>query len=166
MAATTLILYKRGNQYVEDLYKDTVVEKDTEKKATLSKRAHGLVGEMWVHGLCFDTIERMDGYVHLKGGQDYIAGLYWHPGKDCYVINPWFKGKTAEILVHKAGVPSHLKGCIAPGFLEGKKLTLSHWSMEIIWEQCGGKAGVKNKQLEATFHVEGDMKPLKDCTPY
>lgn len=164
MAAKTVIIYKRGNKYVEDRYKETVVDKDTKGKTAVTKTAHGLVGEMWVHGLCFDAIERMDGYVHLKGGRDYIAGLYWHEKKDCYVVNPWFNGKTAEILVHKASVPSHLKGCIAPGFLEGKKLTLSHYSMEIIWEQCGGKAGLKT--VEATFRVEGDMKQSKDCTPY
>jgi hypothetical protein len=164
MAATTVIVYKRGDQYVENSV-DKIDEK-TKKKTTIT--AHGLVGELWVHGLCFDAIERMDDYVCLDGGKEYISGMYWHERLGCYVINPWHEkfvaGGRAEILVHKASVPSHLEGCVAPGFLDGKKLTLSGQSMEVIWEQCGGKSGVK--KVTATLRVEGNMKRWQNCTAY
>jgi hypothetical protein len=171
MTATTVIIYKRGDQYVKNQFKKEEEDKKTKKQITVTKTAHGLVGEMWVHGLCFETIERMDGYVCLDGGKDYSAALFWHNNLDCYVIFPrhtkrTLSGQSAGIFVHKASFPSHLEGCIAPGFFEGKTLTLSRYSMEVIWEQCGGKAGVKNKQIEATFRVEGDMKRLTDCTAY
>jgi hypothetical protein len=160
MAAATVITLKRGDQYVED--------------RESGELAHGLVGELWVHGLCFDAIERMDGYVALDGGQDYPwSSMYWHKRLGCYVVNPWHKkknkaGEHAQILIHKATVPSHLEGCIAPGIFDGSKLTLSREAMEVIWEQCGGKPGFKAEKppLVVTLRVEGSMRPLAQCTPY
>ena len=153
VVVATVITYKRGDRYVEN--------------KSGAEIAHGLVGEMWVHGYCFDAIERMDGYVCLDGGRSYHNSImYWHKRLKCYVVNPWHhklnnQKKKAEILVHRATVPSHLEGCMAPGFLEGQRLTLSTESMAVIWEQCGGKPGMKS--VVVTFRVEGDMKPLSSC---
>jgi hypothetical protein len=157
MTAATVIIYKRSDQYVED-----------------ANKAHGLVGELWVHGLCFESMERMDGYVCLDGGRDYPnSSMYWHEKLGCYVVNPWHFKKTvsgahAQILIHKAGIPSHLEGCIAPGFFEDRKLTMSGYSMDVIWEQCGGKPGVKTVKppVIVTLRVEGNMRRWQDCKPY
>ena len=159
MGAATIILYKRGDRYVQD-----GAGKDI---------AHGLVGELSVHGICFEAMERMDGFVALDGGQDYPnSSMYWHEKLDCYVVNPWhFKkagGEHAQILIHKAGVPSDLKGCIAPGFFKNKILTQSGDTMNTIWEQCGGVPGVKTVKppVIVTLSVEGNMRRLQDCKPY
>jgi hypothetical protein len=159
MGAATVITYKRGDQYVQ-----SGKGKDI---------AHGLVGELWVHGLCFEAMERMDNYVCLDGGRDYPnSSMYWHDKLDCYVVNPWhFKkvgGEHAQILIHKAGIPSDLKGCIAPGFFENRVLTLSGSSLDVIWEQCGGRPGVKTVKppVIVTLRVEGNMRRLEHCKPY
>jgi len=153
MSALTVITYSRGNKYIVEIPKSG------------DKRANGLVGEIRVHGLCFDAIERMDNYINLPGGRDYLASLYWDK-KRGYVINPWFSGKETSrfrnILVHRASKPSHLEGCIAPGFLASKVLKESNLSMEILWEQCGGKSGLKS--VQAFFRIEGDMKKISECT--
>lgn len=157
--AVTVLEYKRGDRYV--------------KSTSGGKTAHGLVGELWVHGLCYDTIERMDGYVALDGGRSYPhSTMYWHKRLRCYVVNPWHhktnkNGVRAEILMHKASRPSHLQGCIGPGILVGTKMTLSTATMAVIWEQCGGTPGEKKMKppLRLTLKIEGDMKRLQDCKP-
>jgi hypothetical protein len=173
MTAATVIVYKRGNQYFKNEYTQKVKDPKSGKLVDTKTTAHGLVGELWVHGLCFDAIERMDGYVCLDGGRDYPnSAMYWHTRLDCYVVNPWHQkknkdGKHAQILIHQASKPSHLEGCIGPGFFEGTSLTLSAATMAVIWEQCGGAPGEKSaKPLVVTLRVEGDMKPRSACTPY
>jgi len=136
----TVLAYTRGSTYI--------------KNVSGGKACYGLVGELQVHGYLFETIERfsLDGldFVHLKAQEYSGAVMYWHStlGR---VLNPWNGlGPNAQynnILVHRGTKPSSFEGCIDPGFLEmrgsAQELTLSKESMEIIWEQCGGKPNAK-----------------------
>ena len=89
---------------------------------------------------------------------------------NCYIVNPWHDrknadGDKAEILVHRAEVPSHLLGCIAPGTLVGSRMTKSTEAMKTIWEQAGGTPG-KDKVV-VTFKVTGNMPASwESCQPY
>ncbi|MCA8906556.1 MAG: hypothetical protein KDA49_01000 [Rhodospirillaceae bacterium] len=153
---TAVIDYTRGSQYVENNSNDGT--------------AHGLVGKLTIRGNTFDTIERMDGYVALDGGRDYPNSvMYWHKRLGCYVVNPWHQkrnkdGDIAEILIHRAEVPSHLKGCIGPGVLSGSRMTKSTEAMATIWKQAGGADGVD--KVVVTLRVNGNMKQLSECTKY
>lgn len=171
--AATVIRYERGDEYVENLYTDVYKDPKTGKQIKTDRTAHGLVGTLWVGGYAFDTLERMDGYVHMKPGDYPMSSMYDEAhtgGTHGIVVNPWL-GKTAEkngqlrnILIHKGTVPSHFEGCIGPGFLEANKLTYSRESMEIIWEQCGGKD--RKKSIVVTLRVEGEMPDFKNCRKY
>ena len=158
MCAATEIRDERGDQYIENVYTAVRKDKKTGKDIKTARTAHGLVGTLWVGGYAFDTIERMDGYVHMK------------PGEHGIVVNPWL-GQTSDdsiqlrnILVHKGSIPSDFEGCIGPGFLEANQLTYSKQSMEIIWEQCGGKD--RAKSIIVTLYVSGEMPDLKSCKKY
>lgn len=151
-----VIDYTRGNTYVEN--------------KSGGKTCHGLVGSLTIHGHSFDTIERMDNYVCLDGGRDYPNSvMYWHDRLNCYVVNPWHKkrnqdGDIAEILIHRAEVPSHLLGCIGPGVLVGGRMTKSTETMKTIWEQAGGTQD--KSKVVVTLRVNGNMKPLDSCKPH
>lgn len=171
MCAATVIRYERGDEYVENIY--THVTKDKNGTAIETKKtAHGLVGTLWVGGYAFDTIERMDGYVHMKPGKYMMSTMYDEAetgGTHGIVVNPWLRkaegnAQMRNILVHKGSVPSHFEGCIGPGFLEANKLTYSKESMEIIWDQCGGKD--RKKSIIVTFSVTGEMPDIKNCKKY
>ncbi len=138
--ATPVVTYERGSHYIKNI--------------SGSKTCYGLVGELGVGGLLFQTLERFQlsglDFVHLKP-QDYTtAVMYWHP-KLGRVINPWNGlGPNAQqnnILIHRGTKPSHFEGCIGPGFLETKgnaqELSLSPESLELVWELCGGAPGDK-----------------------
>lgn len=164
MATTSPVLtYTRGTQYVQNV--------------AGGQTAHGLVGTLQVGGYAFDTIERMDGYVALTGGRDYPNSSMYHHKRLGYVVNPWHdkmvKSKQdpsklvkAEILMHRAEVPSDLLGCIGPGFLEGEKLTYAKESMSLIWQSCGGQADVTTGLIVVTLRVVGSMQKLESCTRY
>ena len=172
MCAATVIRYERGNEYVENVYTHVGKDKDGKEFKT-AKKAHGLVGTLWVGGYAFDTLERMDGYVHMKPGDYAMSSMYDEDqtgGTHGIVVNPWL-GKTSEanaqlrnILVHKGAKPSDFEGCIGPGFLENDRLTYSKQAMEIIWEQCGGRD--RSKSIIVTLRVSGEMPALKDCRKY
>jgi hypothetical protein len=171
--AATVIRYERGDEYVENVYPHVTKDPKSGKEIKTDKTAHGLVGTLWVGGYAFDTLERMDGYVCLKPGEYTMSSMYDEAhtgGTHGIVVNPWL-GKTAEgnkqlrnILIHKGSVPSHFEGCIGPGFLEANQLTYSRESMEIIWEQCGGRD--RKKSIIVTLRVEGEMPALSACRKY
>lgn len=163
MTSSVTVKYVRGSTYVKNEY-------STGQGGTAV--AHGLVGELWVHGLMFDTIERMDGYMHMQGGKTYRnSSMYWFGKYGAYVINPWL-GKAAEatkknILFHPANYPSHLEGCVSLGFLNPQGvLEQSKYSLDVVWEQCGGRPGAKSGQIVMTLAVEGDMRAKSACTPW
>lgn len=162
--ADTVLRYVRGTKYVKNLPKAP--------EGGNAKPAHGLVGELWVGGLCFDTLERMDGYVKMEGDQDYAnSTMYWHSKYKSYVVNPYL-GREAEatkkknILMHPAAVPSHLEGCVGIGFLESGKLTTSRESFTLIWKTVGGGVGNTSQILTVTLRVEGKMPSLATCTAW
>lgn len=171
--AATVIRYERGDEYVENVYNAVTKDPKSGKEIKTAKTAHGLVGTLWVGGYAFDTLERMDGYVHLKPGEYTMSSMYDEAetgGTHGLVVNPWL-GKTAEvnkqlrnILIHKGSVPSHFEGCIGPGFLEANQLTYSKELMEIIWDQCGGKD--RKKSIIVTLRVSGEMPALTSCRKY
>lgn len=162
--ADTVVTYVRGDRYVTNI---------PSKGGVASPKAHALVGELWIGGLCYDALERMDGYVNMEGDQDYAnSTMYWHSKYDSYVINPWLgkdveKTKKKNILFHPASVPSHLEGCVGVGALEtGGKLTLSKAALSVIWEHAGGAKGAKTGSVTILLRVQGKMKPLSACTAW
>jgi hypothetical protein len=170
-----MIVYKRTKSYV----KNTYVVKDRETKKPLMKNgkqvtavAHGLVGELWIHGLMFETIERMDGYMHMKGDKTYTnSTVGWHDNYESFVINPWLGKKEEEkkfnILFHPGGVASHVEGCIAVGVFNAKGvLEDGKYCLDVIREQAGGASVSKTKSLIVAVKVEGDMPPLTNCKPW
>ncbi|MGE0422216.1 MAG: hypothetical protein AB7O88_08125 [Reyranellaceae bacterium] len=171
--AATMIRYERGDEYVENIYTDVTKDPKTGKQLKTDKTAHGLVGTLWVGGYAFDTLERMDGYVHMDPGVYAMSSMYDEAhtgGTHGLVVNPWL-GKAAEgdkqrrnILIHRGSLPSHFEGCIGPGFLEANRLTYSKEAMEILWDQCGGKD--RKKSIVVTLRVEGAMPALRNCRKY
>ena len=82
----SVIRYVRGNTFVKNI----------QGTGGIAKTCHGLVGELWIGGLCFDAIERMDGYINMTGGSDYSnSTMYWNAHYGSYVINPWL-GRAVE----------------------------------------------------------------------
>jgi hypothetical protein len=172
--STAIITYKRGDRYVKNTYavKDSNGAPVTKDGKAVTAVAHGLVGELWIHGLQFETIERMDGYMHMKGGQTYHnSGIYWHEKYKSFVINPEL-GKEQEkkkynILMHPGSQPSHLQGCVAVGFFNANgKLEDSRSCFDVLREQAGGAGVPKEKWVTLTLVVEGDMPALSACKPW
>ena len=160
--AATIITYTRGSTYVRNLISGA---------GASATYAHGLVGKLEVGGHSYDTVERMDGYVCMQGGETYgNSTIYWHKHYT-YVINPWL-GKDAEatkkknILFHKGSRPSHFEGCVGVGRLVGDELTEGAATFLKIWELAGGAKGVKTGHIVVTVKVVGAMKALSACTAH
>lgn len=174
MTASAVFTYKRGTSFVQNRYQ----KKDADKQPLFKdgkpvlETAHGLVGQFWAHGLPFDTIERMDGYMHMKGGQTYHAStIYWHSRYGAYVINPNLgeqqEQKKYNILLHPASMPSHLEGCVTIGFLNTKGvLEDSKACFDMLWQLAGGAEGNRKDKLFLTLVVEGDMPSRSTCSPW
>ncbi|OYW14819.1 MAG: hypothetical protein B7Z46_01930 [Hydrogenophilales bacterium 12-64-6] len=168
------VTYRRGRSYVQNRYQAKGPDKQPLVKdgRPVMQTAHGLVGELWVHGLMFETIERMDGYMHMKGGQTYRnSTIYWNGHYGSYVINPWLGRKAEEkqgnILMHPANHASHLEGCVSVGFLNPQgRLEDSKYSFDVLWDQCGGAAGARQGQVVLNLVVEGDMPARSACTAW
>lgn len=162
--ADTVITYIRGNQYIRHV---------PQKQGVTSPAAHGLVGKLQVGGYEFETMERMDGYVHMAGDQDYTPStMYWHKKYDSYVINPWL-GKDAEatkkknILFHPASRPHHLEGCVGVGLFDPDgKMAESIPCLTLIWKLCGGAVGAQTGTVSFLLRVVGKMKAKSECTPW
>ncbi|MGX9963064.1 hypothetical protein ACVFYP_07050 [Roseomonas sp. F4] len=172
--SSVTVTFVRGNTYVKNDYH--VKDKDKQPMFSNGKAvmatAHGLVGELWVHGLMFEAIERMDGYMHMEGGKTYRnSAMYWNEHYGSYVINPWL-GREVEavkknILFHPATQPSHLEGCVSLGFLNPQgRLEDSKYCLDVVWEQCGGRPGVKSGQIVMSLAVEGQMRAKSACSPW
>jgi len=163
--ATTVVSYTRGSTYITNLHDGTV--------------CYGLVGEMVVGGLTFDTIERFAlkhlDFVHLAA-QDYMSAvMYWH-SKLGRVINPWNgtgpNSRQNNILIHRGTKPSHFEGCIGPGLLEKKgsanELIYAPEALELIWEMCGGVPDSKPKwsqnALQVVFRVTNEFPDRSTLT--
>jgi hypothetical protein len=171
--SSATILYKRGNTFVQNRYQ----VKDKDKKPLFKdgkpvmETAHGLVGELWIHGLMFETIERMDGYMHMEGGKTYRnSTIYWMNHYGSYVVNPWLGAaeKTkSNILMHPATQASHLEGCVTVGFLNPQGvLEDSKYCLDVLWDQCGGRSGAKEGHVVMTVEVEGAMPSRSACRPW
>ena len=168
--SATVIEYERGDRYVEHTYKAEVESLVNGVKTKIKKdaTARGLVGTLWVGAYAFDTLERMEGFVHLKPGDYAMSSMYdeaFTGGTHGLVVNPWL-GKAAEnnkqlrnILIHSGERANNFEGCIGPGFLtdDGALLKNSKESMELIWEQCGGPKNRKDKNVVVTLRVLGEM---------
>ncbi len=165
--SATVITYERGNTYVEHVYTEKTTDPKTKQEIKTSKKAYGLVGTLTVAGCAFDTLERMQGYVHMKPGTYPMSSMY-EDSKRGTVVNPWL-GKTAEgtklkgILFHSGSRPEHFEGCIGAGFLKPDGLLdQSPLIMDLIWDLCGGTE--KDNSIIVTVSVVGDMPDIKNCT--
>ena len=172
--ASTVIRYIRGNEYVQNV----IVEKpgkpiNPKSMNKVGDTAHGLVGELWVHNLCFQTIERMDRAVRMpKDAQCLSSKMFWSDHYGSYIIDP--SGVQKNILIHPVTYASEVEGCVGVGFLEPSNaqqhgtLSLSKASLSLIWEHCGGKPGKEGKGqiLEVALYVEGDMPRFASCKPW
>lgn len=125
---------------------------------TAKATAHAGVGTMLVGGHIFDTFERLDGYVALKGNQQYVCKMeyspskFWPPksNKPRKQIRPLNHGSLkrggglAAILIHPGAYPSSFIGCIGVGKRDGNELKETGESMAKLLELCGGfKVGRK-----------------------
>ncbi|RVT98987.1 hypothetical protein EOD42_02430 [Rhodovarius crocodyli] len=163
--ADSVITYTRGNQYIRHIPYD--------KEGVAKPAAHGLVGTLTIGGYEFQTMERMDGYVHMNGDEDYTPSMmYWHSKYKSFVLNPWL-GKDAEatkkknILFHPASRPHHLEGCVGVGFFDAAgKLEDSKYCFDAIWNLMGGTAGDQTSKLTFLLRVVGQMKAKSACTPF
>ncbi|NGM18750.1 hypothetical protein G3576_01910 [Roseomonas stagni] len=169
--STAIFTYRRTDRFVKNTYtkKDSSGNPLIKDGKPVTAVAHGLVGELWVHGLQFETIERMDGYMHMKGGQTYHnSAIYWHDKYKSFVINPAL-GKEQEktkgnILMHPGSQPSHLQGCVAVGFFNANgKLEGSKYCFDVLREQAGGAGVSKDQFVTLTLVVEGNMPALSAC---
>jgi len=170
------VTYIRGNQYIENWYKPAPKNYNKEDIELVknggvpkSRLAHGLVGQLWVHGLCYETLERMDGFVHMDGDKRYPnSNMYWMNHHGSYVIKPWLGRQQnltkSNILCHPAARPSDLVGCIGVGFLGGGIMSLGIESLDGIFRQIGGHPGNTVSKPVFTLAVEGQMKALGACT--
>lgn len=171
--STAILTYKRTDRFVKNTYakkdKDGNPVMDGGKPAMAV--AHGLVGEFWVHGLMFETIERMDGYMHMKGNRTYPASsIYWHEKYKSFVINPGLEEQETtkgNILMHPGSQPSHVQGCVAVGFFNANgKLEDSKYCFDVLRDQAGGASVPKLTPVTLTLVVEGHMPALNACKPW
>ncbi|HEV7263749.1 MAG TPA: hypothetical protein VGN83_02355 [Falsiroseomonas sp.] len=170
MSSSALITYKRGKTFVKNAYHMKGADKKPLYKdgKAVMQTAHGLVGELWIHGLMFETIERMDGYMHMEGGKSYRnSTLYWNAYYGSYVVNPWLGAQEkikGNIMMHPASQASHLEGCVTVGFLNPNGvLEDSKYCLDVLWEQSGGRSGQKTGHVIVTVAVEGAMPGLSAC---
>jgi hypothetical protein len=166
--SASVIIYERGNKYVEHRKPEEKKDGKTEPAFT----AYGLVGKLTVGGQTFDTLERMEGFVNLSPGVYPMSSMYDSGGDLGTVVNPWL-GKhdkdpdKVNLLIHHATCAYNLKGCIAPGKLSasGAELTGSTKAMSTIWEQCGGSTDRK-KGIIITLRVVGVMPARQTCARF
>ena len=171
--STAIVTYKRTDRFVKNSYtvKDSNGNAVMKDGKPVTAVAHGLVGELWIHGLQFETIERMDGYMHMKGGRTYPASaIYWHERYKSFVINPGLEEqekKKGNILMHPGSQPSHVQGCVAVGFFNANgKLEDSKYCFDVLREQAGGAGVSKEQWVTLTLVVEGNMPALSACKPW
>lgn len=154
--ATSAVIYERGTTYVTNI--------------SGGKTCYGLVGEIWIGGLCFETLERFSlkdkvDFIHLAKGDYAGAVMYWDT-KRGRVLNPWNGAATSKqlnnILVHRGSRPSHFEGCIGPGFLESRgtarELSYSPEAMEVIWGTAGGAPGDRTGWTRTALKVHLTVK--------
>ena len=145
--ATTHLVYRRGDKVVSR--RSPAASKDAHHDVY----AHACVGKMIVAGHEFDTFERLDNYVALRPGKNYLCQMefsgkkFWpsgssKPRKQIHPINHGVlkhKGGLAAILIHPGNYPSSFIGCIGVGRFNGKdELQDSGECMDTILKLCGG----------------------------
>jgi hypothetical protein len=129
-----------------------------EVKVTDKNRAIGYWGKLHMDNLSFDTIERAQGYVRLPLGTYQLQmfkssnlGKVLRPltdnGKD-------LAGKKNKIRIHAGSIPSHVEGCIAPGYRNpvgnGLPMLGSRVIMDWILLNCGDW---EDKKIVGTLFV-------------
>lgn len=91
-----------------------------EVKVKDSKGAEGYWSKLHMDNLSFDALERAQGYVRLPLGT-YQLQMY-QSSKLGRVLRPLLDngkelaGKKNKIRIHSGSIPSHIEGCIAPGY--------------------------------------------------
>lgn len=170
--AVSTLVYQRGTEVVSQVVSSKPGYKKsagghylTDPEGALipvrvaTKTAKALRGTIAVGGHSFDTIERMDGYVALPGGQTYECSMELsptHTGRR--QIRPKHskrndKGKIAAILIHSGSLPNHFEGCIGVGVRSVEGLDESGKTMTKLLKLCGGfKVGRK-----VFLEVRGEM---------
>ena len=121
--------------------------------------ANGRKGTLTVKGTVFVSMERMDGYVRLRDGEEYEAVLEYkgNPAekvKAVFVNNTIRAGKPAGIFIHSARYPHHLEGCIAPGMDSDEKGLID--SSKAMAELFNLVAGGWKRWAKFRLKVEGD----------
>jgi hypothetical protein len=135
-----------------------------EKTVIDANKATGYLGKMFMDGLEFDTLERAQNYVRLPVGV-YQLQMY-QSSKLGQVLRPLtsdgkeLSGKKNKIRIHAASIPSHLQGCIAPGYRNSKNSGLpfqgSRTILNMILLACGRWENLK---------IVGSLFVIEDYTP-
>jgi hypothetical protein len=168
MATDPVITYIRGTEYVKHWYQPKPDDEDFgDGKARF---AYGLVGELWVGGLRFDTMERI-GKINMQGDRDYQRSSMFFDTSRGYVINPSLDDeetnpKRANILFHAAGQPDELRGCVGVGYRLPQELAGGRTCLELIWRMCGGPDSTPKHPPSLTLKVRGRMRRVEECTPW
>jgi len=141
--------YERGTEVVESVYTPHAKPGEDPPQA---KTAHGLRGTLEIHGLQFDTLERLDGYVRLDEGT-YTCRLeesgkhtekgYLKVKRKRRQIRPSHskrnnRGQVAAILIHSGAYPHHFEGCIGIGIEDTKGIHDSVKSMDQLFDELAG----------------------------
>lgn len=133
-----------------------------EPKVTDARGAEGYLGTMYLNGMRFDTIERAQGFVRLPIGayqlQMYASARLGHVLRPLTLEGHELAGKKNKIRIHAGSIPSHVHGCIAPGFRSASGLPLhgSRTAMETILIACGEW---QDRKLVGSLFVIQDYVP-------
>lgn len=89
-----------------------------------ANKAEGIRGTLKVGAVTFETIERGNNYVLMPAGSYLLTSTNDKSKGNVFIVQPDGKyghnvpkqaGGLAGIMIHRAEIPSHLEGCLAPG---------------------------------------------------
>jgi hypothetical protein len=138
-----------------------------------AKGSQGYLSKLYLNDMILDAVERAQGYVRLPIGA-YQLQMY-RSSKHGNILRPLtpdgheLTGKKNKIRIHPGSIPSHVEGCIAPGFRSsgenGLPLHGSRTAFECILAACGewqdrkivGNLFVLRSHMPPTYALSGHL---------
>lgn len=128
-----------------------------------ANKAEGIRGTLTVGTVTFETIERGNNYVLMPAGSFLLTMTKDSSRGNVFIVQPTGKYghnvKTlsqgnAGIMIHRAEIPSHLEGCLAPGKSFDAATNTLQQSTEAISEICTYFGGFGETKLAGWIVVE------------